>query len=85
MGYTVYVIAPDRERSCCGHGLSLGKEIQINKIDMNKYSCDGLPADCTHLGIREIFKNVKIDIVMSGINHGSNLGEYLLFRYCCRS
>ena len=79
IGCNVLVVAPDRERSCCGHGLSLGKKIFTKKLGTNKYSCDGLPADCTHLGIKEIFKDSKIDLVLSGINHGSNLGQDIYY------
>jgi len=79
IGHDVFVVAPDRERSCCGHGMSLGQEVLIKKVEKNVYICDGLPADCSHLGIREIFSEFKLDLVISGINHGANLGQDIYY------
>jgi 5'-nucleotidase len=78
-GDDVFICAPDRERSCCGHALSLGIEVYINKINDRKYSCSGFPADCVQLGVKEIFKDIHIDIVISGINHGANLGQDIYY------
>lgn len=79
LGHHVYLIAPNKERSCCGHGMSLGVEIEIHKIDDKTYSCSGLPADCVHLAIKRVFSEIKFDLTISGINHGANLGQDIYY------
>ncbi|MBD64282.1 MAG: 5'/3'-nucleotidase SurE [Halobacteriovoraceae bacterium] len=69
------VVAPDRERSSCGHGITLGEPIRLNKLKDNIYECTGFPADCILVSIGKFFKDNKPDVVVSGINHGANLGQ----------
>ena len=70
----ITLIAPDRERSSCGHGITLGEPLRIEKLETNIYSCSGYPADCILIGIGNILKEDRPDIVITGINHGANLG-----------
>lgn len=74
-GFDTVVIAPDRERSSCGHGISLNDPIRINEIEPNIYSCTGFPADCILVGVGSLLKNDKPDFIVSGINHGANMGQ----------
>lgn len=71
------VIAPDKERSSCGHGITLHEALRVNKIEKNIYSCSGTPADCILIGVGvdKFFKVNKADLVVSGINHGANIGQ----------
>lgn len=71
----VTTIAPHQERSSCGHGITLGDPIRVTKIDENTYSCSGTPADCILIGVGNICRDHKPDLVVSGINHGANLGQ----------
>jgi 5'-nucleotidase len=71
----VFVIAPDKERSSCGHGISLTEPIRCDQVKKNTYSCSGLPADCVLVGLGAILKSDPPDLVISGINHGANLGQ----------
>ena len=75
--HCVTVIAPDRERSAVGHGITLYQPLRIKRIEYNGehkgYSVDGTPADCIKIGIMELLDS-KPDLVVSGINSGSNLG-----------
>jgi 5'-nucleotidase len=71
----VITIAPNRERSSCGHGITLGEPIRVNELSENVYSCSGYPADCILVGIGHICKDDKPDLIVSGINHGANLGQ----------
>ena len=71
----VTIIAPDRERSSCGHGISLTESIRCDEIKTNTYSCSGLPADCVLVGLGAILKTNPPEIVISGSNHGANLGQ----------
>lgn len=73
--HDVVTIAPNQERSSCGHGITLGEPLRLTKISKNVYSCSGYPADCVLIGIGNICKENKPDIVVSGINHGANLGQ----------
>ncbi|MBF0120209.1 MAG: 5'/3'-nucleotidase SurE [Desulfobacterales bacterium] len=75
--HNVIVAAPDRERSGVSHSITLHDPIRINKVnvsnDMWGYAITGSPADCVKLAIKNIFE-IKPDIVISGINAGSNVG-----------
>ncbi len=79
----VTVIAPDRERSTIGHAMTLRKPLRIDevKIDGNPwgFSLDGTPADCIIVGLLEIMKDNKPDLIVSGINRGPNLGDDIIY------
>jgi 5'-nucleotidase len=79
----VTVIAPDRERSTISHAMTLRKPLKMRKVKINGdfwgYSLDGTPADCVIIGILEIMKNEKIDLIVSGINCGPNLGDDIFY------
>ena len=79
----VIIAAPDSERSACGHSVTLHKpitvkEIKINGIKSKAYTIFGTPADCVKIGMDKIM-NGKIDMVMSGINRGFNLGTDVIY------
>jgi 5'-nucleotidase len=73
LGQTI-VFAPEGERSGSSHSLTIHKSITVKKTDENTYSTDGTPTDCILYSVRGILKN-KPDLVLGGINHGSNLGS----------
>ena len=83
-GYEVTVVAPDRERSATGHGLTLHSPIRADIIEdifdpkIQAWSCSGTPSDCVKLGLSAILKDPP-DFVLSGINHGPNLGTDILY------
>jgi len=74
----VSIIAPDRERSAVGHALTLHHPLRAVKLDNNIFSVDGTPTDCVNLGIHRLL-TVRPDIVISGINHGANLGDDITY------
>lgn len=74
-GHDTIVVAPDKERSSCGHGITLGEPIRVDELSKNIYACSGLPGDCILIGVGQILKDNKPDIIVSGINHGANLGQ----------
>lgn len=78
-----YVVAPDSPRSASGHAITLHKPILINDEfiaeNVEAYSTSGTPADCVKVGIESILKDVDIDLVLSGINNGPNLGNDVLY------
>lgn len=79
----VIVIAPDRERSTIGHAMTLRKPLSIKEIKVNGdfwgFSIDGTPADCIIVGLLEIMKDNKPDLIVSGINRGPNLGDDIIY------
>ncbi|MDR3707669.1 MAG: 5'/3'-nucleotidase SurE [Capsulimonadaceae bacterium] len=73
----VIVVAPERPRSAVGHAITLHKPLRLHRGKMADglpaWSSNGTPADCVTLGILELMDG-KADLVVSGINHGPNLG-----------
>jgi len=83
-GHEVTVVCPDRERSATGHGLTLHDPIRVVQMDhvfhssVKAWACSGTPSDCVKLAIWALLDQ-KPDFVLSGINHGSNLGTDVLY------
>jgi 5'-nucleotidase len=75
--HSVTVIAPDRERSAVGHGITLHQPLRTTRIKVNNgcqgYAVNGTPVDCIKIGLMEIL-DYKPDMVISGINPGANIG-----------
>jgi len=78
----VYLVAPDRERSATGHGITMHKPLRVEKKHFgNKtvgYAVSGTPADCVKLALEKLLPE-RPDLVISGINKGSNLGTDVLY------
>ena len=79
----VVVMAPEVERSAMGHAITLSDPLRVSPSDMGMdgvtaYACSGTPADCVKLAIRAILPR-KPDLVVSGINHGSNTGVNVIY------
>ena len=79
----VYVVAPESQKSATGHAITIHNPIMVHKIDMGEniksYAISGTPADCVKVGIEGLFKDINIDLVLSGINNGSNLGTDVIY------
>ena len=71
---SVVVVAPDRERSAVGHSLTLHSPLRIFKLREGWYAVDGTPTDCVNMGIHNMLP-ISPDLIVSGINHGANLGD----------
>lgn len=76
--HEVTLVAPDREKSAVGHGITLNRPLRIAPVDPadkknSRYAVNGTPADCIKLGLSELFDSPP-DLVLSGINPGSNTG-----------
>ena len=74
----VVTVAPDRNRSAISSALSLHDILRLQDLDSERYACSGTPVDCVLLGIRCILKATP-DWVLSGVNHGYNLGEDVFY------
>jgi len=75
--HTVTVVAPERQRSATGHAITLHKALRLNPTVLRDgspaYETNGTPSDCATLGALEAMSG-QLDMVISGINHGPNLG-----------
>jgi len=76
---TVHVVAPDRERSAAGHSLTLSHPLRVEKLGPRVWSVDGTPTDCVNLGVNGILRGKRIDLLVSGINKGANLGDDITY------
>jgi 5'-nucleotidase len=73
--FVVYLVAPDREQSASSHSLTLSRPLRIQQLDARQYTTDGTPTDCVMLAMHYLFKKTKPDMIVSGINHGANMGD----------
>lgn len=72
--YDVWCVAPDRQRSATSQAITLRESLLVKKIKDQHFTVNGFPADCVNVALySELFP--KFDLVLSGINHGFNLGD----------
>ncbi len=73
----IVVVAPAKNKSACGHSLTLDKPLRMVHVDDDFYKIDdGTPTDCIFISLNNLFKEgYKPDLVISGINIGANMGE----------
>ncbi len=70
----VWVIAPEREQSACGHALTLHRPVRVAEVGERRFAVNGTPSDCVNLGVLGFLSERPV-LVASGINHGGNLGD----------
>lgn len=75
---TVHVVAPDREQSATSHSLTLHHPLRVRRVDATTQVVDGTPTDCVVLALGELLGE-RPDFVLSGVNHGANLGDDVLY------
>lgn len=78
----VVVVAPDRQQSAVGHAITMSVPLRANEMTVAKrykgFAVNGTPADCVKLAHGNLLER-KPDLVLSGINHGSNAGINILY------
>ncbi len=74
----VYIVAPDQERSACGHALTIHSPLRVNRIAERIYSVSGTPTDCVAVAVHKLLPG-RPELLISGINHGPNLGDDLTY------
>ena len=71
----VFVVAPNQSMSGMGHAITINSTLRLTKHfgdpDITEYSCSGTPVDCVKFGTK-IVADRKVDLIVSGINHGAN-------------
>lgn len=79
----VVVVAPDSPQSGMGHAITIGEPLRLHATPIfegvKAYECSGTPADCVKLGKHYVLKDRTPDLVVSGINHGSNTSISVLY------
>lgn len=76
----VTVVAPSTEKSACGHSLTLTRPLSFISVEDDFYKLDdGTPSDCIYLALHSMFEDRKPDLIISGINKGSNMGEDITY------
>ena len=84
LGAEVVVVAPDAPQSGMGHAITIGNALRLTKNsifgpDIEAYECSGTPADCVKIAKHYVLKDRTPDLVVSGINHGSNASVNVLY------
>jgi len=74
----VVVVAPNENKSAASSSLTLGKPLEPIQIDENVFAIDATPSDCVHLALCGFLKE-SIDLVVTGINFGANLGDDVIY------
>src|SRR5690242_10426931 len=74
----VHVVAPDREQSATSHSLTLHHPLRPVRVGERRWQVDGTPTDCVMLAVEALMPD-RPDFVLSGINHGQNMGEDVLY------
>lgn len=70
----IYIVAPDQEKSASSLALTLHHPLRVKAVKKNRYAVTGTPADCVYLAVQKFLPRIP-DLLISGINHGPNLGQ----------
>ena len=75
----VWTVAPESEHSGASHSLTMGRPLRLRRLSRHRHATNGTPTDCAMLGIHQVMKRAKPTLVLSGVNHGANLGEDITY------
>lgn len=75
---TVTVVAPERDRSGASNSLTLDRPLSVRRASNGYYYVNGTPTDCVHLAVTGLLPELP-DVVVSGINHGANMGDDTIY------
>lgn len=75
----VWVVAPDEEKSGASHSISLSVPIRCRQLGEKRFAVKGTPADCIMVAVWNLMTDKKPTLVVSGINHGENLGDDVIY------
>jgi 5'-nucleotidase len=78
-GDEVWVVAPDREQSASSHAISLHRPLRLVEVGPRRFAVDGTPTDAVYMGLNHVLKGARPDVVVSGVNHGPNLANDVLY------
>lgn len=75
----VWVVAPEMDQSGASHSLTLRDPLRIREISEKRFAITGTPTDCVMVATKHILKDKGPDLVLSGVNHGSNMAEDITY------
>jgi 5'-nucleotidase len=75
----VWVVAPEQDQSGVAHSLSLNDPLRLRQIGDRRYAVRGTPTDCVIMGVRHVLDGKQVDLVLSGVNRGRNVGEDVIY------
>ncbi|MBK7859563.1 MAG: 5'/3'-nucleotidase SurE [Archangiaceae bacterium] len=75
----VWVVAPETEQSAASHALSLHRPLRVREQRPRWFAVDGTPADCVYMAVHHLMKDELPRLVVSGINHGPNLADDVIY------
>ena len=71
----LWVVAPAEEQSGAGHSLTLSRPIRLRKLDERRFCVTGTPTDSVMMAVGHLMRELKPDLVLSGVNRGANLAD----------
>ncbi len=71
----VWIVAPETEQSAASHSLTLHRPLRLRRLARRRFAVNGTPTDCIYLALNKILASGPPDLVLSGVNNGSNVGE----------
>ncbi|MBX9805526.1 MAG: 5'/3'-nucleotidase SurE [Alphaproteobacteria bacterium] len=75
----VWVVAPEMDQSGASHSLTLRDPLRIREISERRFAISGTPTDCVMIAAKHILKEKPPTLVLSGVNHGSNMAEDITY------
>src|SRR5215472_15505208 len=75
----VWVIAPEMEQSGASHSLTLTMPLRLRLISERRFAVSGTPTDCVMMGCLQVLKDQPPDLILSGVNWGSNLADDITY------
>jgi 5'-nucleotidase len=75
----VWVAAPEVEQSASSHAISIHRPLRIREVRPRWFAVDGTPTDCSYIGINHLLKDGRPALMVSGINHGPNLADDIIY------
>jgi 5'-nucleotidase len=75
----VWVVAPEHDQSGVAHSLSLNDPLRLRQIGERRFAVRGTPTDCVIMGVRHVLDGKQVDLVLSGVNRGRNVGEDVIY------
>ncbi len=75
----VWVVAPEFDQSGVAHSLSLNDPLRLRQLGERRFAVRGTPTDCVIMGARHVLDGKELDLVLSGVNRGRNVGEDVIY------
>ncbi len=75
----VWVVAPEHDQSGVAHSLSLNDPLRLRQVTERRFAVRGTPTDCVIMGVRHVLDGKQVDLVLSGVNRGRNVGEDVIY------